>query len=383
MVAFDIATGLILNCGRWANPKGRVGYKIITNAKSFYNTIESNLCKTNFLFFFFFFIFTSSPFASERENGNSYRVVTVPVTDLRQTPINSSSGDQLVHDSLQETQLLYGEKVLVLEKKEGWSRVEALNQPEWTHHEKWEGYPGWVFSNSLVPLPISSGWEPDAVIIVPLARVYQEPSNDSPVLLELFMGTKIMMDSHAPRGSQRENEMDEWRSIQLVDDRTGWIQKNQIASFSFLRQLSLDQLRQQIIRNAKSLEGKPYYWGGLSRGVDCSGLVHLAYRAAGIDLPRDAHEQFMKSKMINTPAGATLFDGDQDRHASPLQLADLVFLSSEEDPNRISHVMLYSGNGNIIEGTGTGKFVHQISLNEKLSQNSHRKVYYAAYFPKN
>ena len=36
----------------------------------------------------------------------------------------------------------------------------------------------------------------------------------------------------------------------------------------------------------------PYLWGGDSNfGVDCSGLIHTALRAAGRDCPRDSDQQ--------------------------------------------------------------------------------------------
>lgn len=38
--------------------------------------------------------------------------------------------------------------------------------------------------------------------------------------------------------------------------------------------------------------GLPYLWGGTSEaGLDCSGLVHLSYRGAGVVVPRDADAQ--------------------------------------------------------------------------------------------
>lgn len=47
-----------------------------------------------------------------------------------------------------------------------------------------------------------------------------------------------------------------------------------------------------VINTAKSYIGTPYLWGGNSKsGMDCSGLIHVSYKAAGYNTPRTAKEQ--------------------------------------------------------------------------------------------
>lgn len=44
--------------------------------------------------------------------------------------------------------------------------------------------------------------------------------------------------------------------------------------------------RLEAYRWAAAQAGHPYEWGGTGPGFDCSGLVMMAYRHAGLDLPR-------------------------------------------------------------------------------------------------
>ena len=94
------------------------------------------------------------------------------------------------------------------------------------------------------------------------------------------------------------------------------------------------------IRTALSFLGVPYVWGGASRsGVDCSGLVMLAYDAAGIFLPHYSGAQFADT--VRVP----LFD---------LQPGDLLFYGYNGD----EHVAMYLGHGEMIEAPYTGARVH-------------------------
>ena len=87
--------------------------------------------------------------------------------------------------------------------------------------------------------------------------------------------------------------------------------------------------------------GVPYAWGGTTPGValDCSGLVQLSYRAAGITLPRTTYAQVTYG--ITVPVTA-------------LQPGDLLFFN---DGTPLGHVAIYLGNGLMIQAPYTGTVV--------------------------
>jgi cell wall-associated NlpC family hydrolase len=86
----------------------------------------------------------------------------------------------------------------------------------------------------------------------------------------------------------------------------------------------------------------PYVFGGCSRrGVDCSCLVMLVFRAVGVSLPRTAAEQYAATARI----------ADRD-----LQPGDLVFFANTYMPG-ISHVGIYIGGGLLINAPTEGQVV--------------------------
>ncbi len=101
--------------------------------------------------------------------------------------------------------------------------------------------------------------------------------------------------------------------------------------------------RALILATAEGALGTPYRFGGNSpEGLDCSGLVELAYRAAGIPVPRTADDQFR-----NLP---------EARQARP---GDLLFFG---DRRKASHVGIYRGNGQMIHAPGRGRQVVSVPL---------------------
>lgn len=116
--------------------------------------------------------------------------------------------------------------------------------------------------------------------------------------------------------------------------------------------------RGALIEEASSYIGQPYLWGGMSihlpdyglckTGIDCSGLVYMAYFRQGIILPRDAKDQYVFCVKIPV---------------QNVQKGDLLFRAKKDAP--ISHVMLYDGKS-CIEAVENPGLVRKIDFEERF-----------------
>jgi cell wall-associated NlpC family hydrolase len=95
---------------------------------------------------------------------------------------------------------------------------------------------------------------------------------------------------------------------------------------------------------AESYLGVWYQWGGASRsGVDCSGLIMLAYEAAGIDFPHYSGAQYEDTERVPL---------------ADIEPGDLLFYGYDGD----QHVAMYVGDGKMIEAEMTGTQVHIVPV---------------------
>lgn len=102
------------------------------------------------------------------------------------------------------------------------------------------------------------------------------------------------------------------------------------------------------VRIAVSMLGSPYRYGGSSpHGFDCSGLVYYSYRRAGIHVPRTTYAQ------MNAANRVRLRD---------LAAGDLLFFRLGRQP--VSHVAIYTGDGQFIHAPSSGKRVSYGSMSD-------------------
>nr|WP_299245712.1 C40 family peptidase [uncultured Halomonas sp.] len=108
-------------------------------------------------------------------------------------------------------------------------------------------------------------------------------------------------------------------------------------------QAALSIERAMILASARQALGIPYRYGGTTmKGLDCSGLVQMAYANAGIDIPRTAHQQFSRVSLR-----------DMTRPG------DLLFFGSG---SKATHVGIYLGDGLMVHAPGRGRQVTTTSL---------------------
>lgn len=159
-----------------------------------------------------------------------------------------------------DTQLLLGEPVMELDRREGWAWVKS----------GLDGYVGYVEEAALaMPRAAPTHW-----VTAPRTFVYPEPDMKRPVVAALSMGSRIAVTGEA-----------ETRSTKYLLTDAGAIIARHAAAVDV-------PVSDDYVTVASRFLETPYLWGGRSGfGLDCSGLVQLSMMMTGRAVLRDTDMQ--------------------------------------------------------------------------------------------
>lgn len=294
------------------------------------------------------------------------------------------------YESALETQELMGTVVEIVSEKGYWREI-VSPQP----------YRAWATEKGLVEMTaeeLAAYEAAQKVMFTGLyGHVYASPSADSQTLCDLVGGDLMRLKS--PDSSLRKGRLKgRWTEVILPSGREGFVPSGQLKPHNGFISIaqgegsaeSVDaETAEAIIAEAEKLLGSPYLWGGMSaKGVDCSGLVRISFLMNGILLPRNASQQINCGDRIPMKIDRSFWDEsvrksdrealkkEMEKRIMNLERGDLVVFgtpaSTPEGKDRITHVGIYLGNGNIIHSSHMVRRNSLLPDNEEYYENSWR-----------
>lgn len=266
-------------------------------------------------------------------------IIISPLADLRASPHPAPAGIQgpalskdLEGDGEgQISQLLFGEPFLAEPAKghPGWLSITCREQTL-QDNKPLKGYIEKQFA-----MPVNKFLTANIVVTKPETMIHMKNHKiPFPVPFGAKLHGKKNLNPHL------------W-TVFFGNGLTGTIKDSHVKQLKTMNKKSENELRENIISTAEKFIGTPYVWGGSSMlehhiknqliGIDCSNLIRIIHSVHGISTPRNSSSQFKAAKSVAT--------------GNDLQPGDLVFLTSTKSKN-IVHVMLYTGDGMLIEASG-------------------------------
>jgi cell wall-associated NlpC family hydrolase len=209
-------------------------------------------------------------------------------------------------------------------------------------------YKGWADLRHVVtPIDTPHAVQTTKGIVTSLfCEVFKEANRHSELVTKLVYGSEVRLVNGSAHG--------EFDVLLLPGSERAWVRrpdltieqpttfKNWATSNQSERRLIVNGLGKNVLANARKFIGVPYLWGGGSAfGIDCSALVQLCYRLEGLQLLRDADQQFEDKRFRRIEEGLSLGQ-------AKFEAGDLLVFGTKS----VIHIGVASGDGRFIHASG-------------------------------
>ncbi|MGP4078225.1 C40 family peptidase [Halobacillus sp. K22] len=237
-----------------------------------------------------------------------------------------------------QTQVLYGQKVTILEEEGDWVKVAVEGQPTPKNEL---GYPAWMPKNQLADerrYSVMKKNKPFALVTKPTVFLYDDRKK-SQEFKEISFNTRLPVVA----------QVGDMVLVATPSDGMKWMNSTDVSVYNHEKNIP-DADGEDLVETGKQFLDLPYLWAGTSGfGFDCSGFTHTIHKAHGITIPRDSSVQA--------------------EHGTPvekenLQKGDLLFFAYDEGEGYVHHVGMYIGEGQMIHAPNSRSTVEIINVFE-------------------
>ncbi|MFQ3545477.1 C40 family peptidase [Halobacillus rhizosphaerae] len=236
----------------------------------------------------------------------------------------------LSEENLVQSQLLYGEEVIMDDQSGEWAKIIIPTQPS---KKDERGYPGYVPIRQLKEIPETS-WQGEGIAVVIARHSILLNSQREPKFEVSYLTSLPAL-------------VEEGELIKVcTPDGEGYLPTKDVSLYPS-REAIPKGSGEDILKSGEAFVDLPYFWGGMSSyGYDCSGFAYAMHKAQGYEIPRDASDQAKAGEEVPL---------DQ------LHPGDLLFFAYED--GSIHHVGFYYGEGKMLHSPNTGKNIEIIDIN--------------------
>jgi cell wall-associated NlpC family hydrolase len=208
-----------------------------------------------------FILLPPAGLAREAAKNGSLGIVSVPLANVHAEDVPRSR---------LETQVLLGDVVSVLEKRDNRYRISIPNQDD---------KEGWV-QQAAISIPRDNGGTLNAnsqwiVIARPKAEALVLDKSGNHNKVTLYAGTRLPVISADENGYE----------VRFPDRTTAVVAADEVMTLKAPDPLPDDADPEAVARTARRFQGIRYHAGGLSeQGLDTGGLIYITYRIHGITI---------------------------------------------------------------------------------------------------